>query len=301
MKNKNNKKYNKGVRKISFSNNIKLEILKSCKDNNIKKNISCLYGLLYFSSSLDINKIEVKSNLESTIKYIINNIYIYLKIKLEYKIIYIRNKKIYIINSENKSNNSKIIDCIFSINKKNYVAEIIKGAFVISGNISEPQNKYYLEFSHENKYLIKQLQSYLDNKNFNFKYKKINNKNIIYMTNSNSIEDFLTYIGASNSSLEIMNTKVYKDIRNKINRLVNCETSNINKTILASSNQIKYINKIIKTKGFSFLDSDLREIALKRLDNPEMSLEELSKILSFKISKSGLNHKFRKIKTLSEL
>lgn len=121
------------------------------------------------------------------------------------------------------------------------------------------------------------------------------------MTSSNSIEDFLTYIGASKSSLEIMNTKVYKDLRNKVNRLVNCETYNLNKTILASSNQAKYINKIKKTKGLDFLDPDLKEIALKRLDNPEMSLEELSKILSFNISKSGLNHKLKKIKILSEL
>ena len=98
-----------------------------------------------------------------------------------------------------------------------------------------------------------------------------------------------------------MNTKIYKDIRNKVNRLVNCETYNINKTILASSNQIKYINKIIKTKGLNFLDPDLQEIALKRLDNPEMSLEELTKILSFEISKSSLNYKLNKIKILSEL
>ena len=135
---------------------------------------------------------------------------------------------------------------------------------------------------------------------FIFKKTVLNKKTVLYINNSSIIEDFLTYIGATQSSLEIMNLKVYKNLRNKVNRLVNCETSNLNKIISASAPQIKAINKIKEFRGFNYLTPDLKEIAEKRLANPELSLSELSTILSFNISKSGLNYKLKKIEEIAK-
>ena len=157
-----------------------------------------------------------------------------------------------------------------------------------------------MKFTNYNKDLISKLNQKLSENGLIFSYKTNNKKYILYTTNSSVIEDFLTYIDASNSSLEIMNLKIYKDVRNKINRIMNCETSNINKIILASSNQIKYIDKIASKRGLNCLNEDLQEIAIKRLENPEMSLLELSKNLSFEISKSGLYHKLKKIEKISK-
>lgn len=255
-------------------------------------------------NKITTEKIEIKSEIKPVINFYQKIIKDHLDIKLKDKINLTKNKKYFLISSSNKENNNKIINFISEI-KKNIICDdilnnVIKGIFVICGNISDPKNRYYLEFTNYNKDLISTLNQKLSDNNLIFNYKTNNKKHILYTTNSSIIEDFLTYIGASNLSLEIMNLKIYKDVRNKINRIVNCETSNINKIILASSNQIKYINKIVAKRGLSYLCDDLQEIAIKRLKNPEMSLSELSKILSFKISKSGLNHKLKKIEKISK-
>lgn len=257
-----------------------------------------------YARTININKIEITSDIEEVVIFCQKKIKEFWGIKLRYKKEKIRNKEYYIIRSENREKNLKIISMITKLYRnrakiKNLI-ELIKGIFIIIGDLYNPKEKYYLEFSHQNKELIKILQQMLQKIGFQFKYKIERKKYIIYTTNSVVIEDFLTYIGASKMSLEIMNIKVYKNLRNNVNRLVNCETSNINKTITASTNQIKNIKKIIDKKGIEYLENDLREIAEKRLENPEMSLVELVNILSFNISKSSLNYRLKKIEKIAE-
>ena len=126
------------------------------------------------------------------------------------------------------------------------------------------------------------------------------NSQVVYIKESENIEDMLTLMGAVNSSLEIMNIKILKDIRNKINRAVNCDNANIEKTLRASEKQIEDIELIESTIGFGELSEDLREIAELRLENPGYTLKELGQALSKPISRSGANHRLARISKIAE-
>ena len=121
------------------------------------------------------------------------------------------------------------------------------------------------------------------------------NDYILYYKESEHIEDLLTYIGAGKASLEMMEVKIVKELRNKVNRATNCETANITKVIDASMKQTQDIRLIAENGGLEALDEDLRELARLRMENPEMSLRELGENLSEKISRSGVNHRLKRI------
>ena len=121
---------------------------------------------------------------------------------------------------------------------------------------------------------------------------------IVYLKESGAIEDFLTLIGAVNSAMELMQIKMYKETYNNLNRVSNCETANLDKTFSAASRQIAAIALISDKVGLDELPEDLREAALLRLHNPEMSLREMSERLS--ISRSGVNHRLRRILEYAE-
>jgi hypothetical protein len=121
---------------------------------------------------------------------------------------------------------------------------------------------------------------------------------VIYFKDSGQIEDILTFMGAVRCSLELMNIKVYKDLRNKVNRVTNCETANIGKTVDASTQQIEAIKKVVAVKGYDLIPEELREIAKIRLENPDSSLRELAEMA--KISRSGVNHRLRRIMEIAQ-
>ncbi len=116
---------------------------------------------------------------------------------------------------------------------------------------------------------------------------------IVYIKDSESIEDTLTFIGAQNCTLEIMNVKIYKDVRNKANRIANCDSANIDKVVNAAMKQTEDIRIIEAADGLDSLPDELREVAEIRLENIDMSLKEIGEILS--ISRSGVNHRFKRI------
>ena len=122
-----------------------------------------------------------------------------------------------------------------------------------------------------------------------------NSNYIIYFKVSESIEDLLTVMGAFNSSLEVMGVKMYKDMRNNVNRRLNFENANLDKTIGASQKQVDAIKHIKNTVGLSYLSDDLKELAEIRLENPYISLRELGDMLSNPISRSGVNHRLKRI------
>lgn len=260
--------------------------------------------MILFIKNLNAKKIEITSENKEVIliykEYLLNIV----NVNLNYKKEFTKNKTQYKILSLNEKQNIEIFKHITDIYSrsipKRCISSFIRGSFISSGYITNPKNKYYLEFSLCNKALADILNRYLEIAGFVLKYKLVNGKHVLYITNSDLIEDVLTYIGATKSSLEIMNMKVYKNLRNKVNRLVNCETSNINKVVSASSYQIKCINKIIEKKGLDYLDENLKVVALKRLNNPQMPLSELILTLPFNISKSGLNHRLKKIEKIAE-
>lgn len=176
---------------------------------------------------------------------------------------------------------------------------IIRGAFLGSGTISEPRKAYHLEIYFKDEkslsFCIKILTSY------NVNVKSIRqNKNILYIEEGESISNFLAFVGAKKSVLEFEDTRVVKEIRNNVNRQLNLENANLNKTILSSVKQINYIKLIKKKNKFNELSEKEKKLAEIRLKNPDASLEELRKMLGENISKSGVSHRMKKIEELAK-
>ena len=121
------------------------------------------------------------------------------------------------------------------------------------------------------------------------------NKHYIYLKDGEEISKFLALVGASKAVMKFEDIRIQKEMRGRVNRLVNCETANLNKTINASVEQISAIRKLQKTGKFKNLDENLKEIALLRLENPNISLVELGKQLKEPIGKSGVNYRLKKI------
>ena len=199
-------------------------------------------------------------------------------------------------NFESLNNNKN--DERFQINEDEKKA-IIRGAFLGSGTISEPRKAYHLEIYFKDEkslcFCIKILTSY------NVNVKSIRqNKNILYIEEGESISNFLAFVGAKKSVLEFEDTRVVKEIRNNVNRQLNLENANLNKTILSSVKQINYIKLIKKKNKFNELSEKEKKLAEIRLKNPDASLEELRKMLGENISKSGVSHRMKKIEELAK-
>lgn len=174
----------------------------------------------------------------------------------------------------------------------------LKGAFLTCGTINDPNKGYHMEFVVPYLNLSRDLMHFInDYEQLSVEPKSIarNSNYVVYFKDSEAIEDLLTVMGAYNSSLEIMGVKMYKDVRNNVNRKLNFENANLDKTIDAATKQIDAIIHIKKTVGLSYLSDELREIAELRYDNPDMSLRELGANLSVPISRSGVNHRLTKI------
>lgn len=176
----------------------------------------------------------------------------------------------------------------------------LRGVFLICGSMINPEKEYHLEFSVSSERLADMLLKMLEKAGFEFKKTIRLNSFILYIKESNTIEDVLTYLGAVKSSLKLMNLKIEKEMRNKVNRVTNCETANIGKTVNASLMQIEKISKIQNTIGLEELPAELQDIALLRLLNPESSLNELCQLYNGTISRSGLNHRLKKLMEIAD-
>lgn len=175
------------------------------------------------------------------------------------------------------------------------IGAFLRGVFLACGTVSNPKKEYHLEFSTPHRRLSDDLACILAENGFAPKQMERRKSFVVYLKSSEQIEDFLTFIKATNSSLELMNDKILKDIRNKSNRITNCETANITKTVNAALRQAEAVRLILENGGIGQLDDELQETALLRLENPDMSLSELCGRLSEPLSRSGLNHRLRRI------
>lgn len=177
----------------------------------------------------------------------------------------------------------------------------LRGAFLTCGTVNNPNKGYHLEFVVPYNNLSRDLEHFItDYDELTVMPKRIsrNSTQVVYFKDSESIEDILTVMGAVNSCLELMGIKMYKDMRNNVNRKLNFENANLDKTIDAAAKQIEAIDHIKKTVGLSYLSEELRELAVLRSDNPDMSLRELGENLTVSISRSGVNHRLKKFAIL---
>lgn len=174
------------------------------------------------------------------------------------------------------------------------------GVFLACGSVNDPSKEYHLEFSVPEPALAQQLSVLLGDIGAAAKRAVRRGQEIVYIKDSESIEDTLTFIGAQQCTLELMNVKIYKDVRNKANRIANCDAANIDKVVNAAMRQIEDIRLIEKSMGLASLPAELRELAELRLDNIDMSLQEIGESLSVPISRSGVNHRFRKLAKIAD-
>ena len=191
------------------------------------------------------------------------------------------------------------------INSKNIKCEkcksaFLRGAFISAGSITDPQKEYHLEFVVPHKLLAGDLLAMLNDEAMNFQASltERGGNYIVYIKDSSKIEDMLTFIGAMNSSMELMQVKMYKEAMNDINRKSNFETANMDKTFSASAKQTAAIAIISDTVGLASLSEELQQMASLRLENPDMSLKQLSEVLG--ISRSGVNHRIKRLIEIAE-
>lgn len=176
----------------------------------------------------------------------------------------------------------------------------IRGAFLGGGSISNPEKTYHLEFVTSKEDHAKGLSNVINSFGLNSKIVMRKESYVIYIKEGEQIVDLLNIIGAHQALLKLEDIRVLKNVRNNINRLVNCETANLGKTIDASMRQVGNIKHINKTIGLDKLPENLREIAELRLEYNDASLKELGMMLDPPVGKSGVNHRFRKIEQLAE-
>lgn len=172
----------------------------------------------------------------------------------------------------------------------------LRGAFLAGGSITDPQKSYHLELVTPHFHVSSEMYVLLCEMDFTPKSSARNGNYITYFKQSSAIEDFLTTLGAPRSAMTLMETKIEKDMRNSVNRRVNCDTANVSKTVDAVADQLAVIAKL----KLDELPEKLQETARLRLENPELSLSELAELHEPAVTKSGLNHRLRKLKALAD-
>ena len=294
---------------MSFSSEIK-ENLSKIKNLNNKEAVKYeLIGyLMSKNTSIKKGKIEYKTENEYNInrfsKLVSNMNVINYKIDLKGNNYIITLPKIENLEGINYAEkNIEYINDIRNIgDTKNdeLLKSILRGAFLGAGSINNPESKYHLEIILSTQTNMETIIEIL--MHFEIEAKRLERKNgySVYIKDGEQISNFLALIGATNAMLKFEGIRVVKDMRNNINRKVNYETANLNKTVNAAVKQINAIKELKKDGRFKTLPDSLKELAEIRLENPDLSLQELGKMLSTPVGKSGVNHRLNKIMELAK-
>ena len=176
----------------------------------------------------------------------------------------------------------------------------VRGLYLSSGTAKDPKSGYQLELVFNNAELAQSVLNLFESHGIALKYISRQYSTVLYTKESETIEDFLTFIGAQQSALAIMNLKIYREIRNNANRQSNCEAANMFKMTSSAQNQIRAIRWFIENEQFETLDEDLQVTAMIRLENPDASVQEIADMHSKPVSKSGVYHRLQKIVTLCQ-
>lgn len=268
-------------------------------------NPSYIYGFMLFGRSFSVKRIALQTGHENVAKAyseIIKHTY-----KADVEIKCGGNARpTYIAEVNSESDRLKILAMIdFGISetvidktlfvKECCVQSFVRGAFLACGNINDPEKEYRAEFTVKNETLANDLHGLLNEYGINLKRTSRGKNTVLYTKDSSVIEDLLTFMGDTVRTLDFMDTKIIKSVKNNINRARNCDNANISRTVEASIKQRTAIEFLEKTDRLYSLPGELLEIALLRKNNPEATLKELCKISKTPITISGLNHRFKRI------
>ena len=169
------------------------------------------------------------------------------------------------------------------------------GAFLVAGSVTDPDRQYHFEISNHRKSELHKISEILVSMDFYPKIIKRGSDYVLYLKEKEGIADMLNYLGARETFFEYHDTMILKDAKNRANRRANCENANVTKTVNAAVMQANAIRKLIEEKRFESLPEGLKEIALLRLNNSDASLSDLAELCSEPISRSGINHRMKKI------
>ena len=289
---------------MSFSMQVKDELVKTEYEAACCKK-SLLYGMCIFGKSFSAGSVSLQTENEHVAELYAN------LLKELFNINYTvkkspKGRNITVSVSE-KSDAAKLFKSFghegagsLKINHSNFDCEscvkaVTAGAFLSCGTISTPEKDYDLEFTVPYLNLSKSLMTLIEEMELKPKYTYRHGYNIVYFKESESIEDCLYLMGASDAMFEMMNVKIVKDFRNMANRKANCETANITRMVNAVAGQIQAIDKIWNKKGKEYLPENLEILAELRYENPDLSLSELAQMCNPSLSRSGVNHRLKRI------
>ena len=287
---------------MSFSSDLKEELSKTnnlAKKEEVKyeligylisKNASIIKNNIRYATESEYNinrfsKLLKNLNINHNIEFDGKSFIIMLKAKDCIEEVDIQNGEINIKNVTNISENEK--------------RAIVRGSFLGAGSVNNPEKKYHLEINLSNKINLDYLFEIINKMNIKCKKLELEKKYSIYLKDGEEISLLIALMGANKSVLKFENIRVQREMRGKVNRIVNCQTANLNKTINSSVEQIEAIKMLQMSNKFNKLDENLKEIALLRLEYPDMSLVELGKKLKKPVGKSGVNYRLKKIIEIS--
>jgi len=174
-------------------------------------------------------------------------------------------------------------------------AGFVRGAFLTGGSMTDPEKRCHLEMVTDHRNVAGEMMSLLMEMGFSPRETMRAGHHVIYFKQSEAVEDLFTALGASGAALEMMNAKVEKEMRNAINRRVNCDSANADKIVSAAQTQLDKIRELEREIGLENLPRDLAEVALLRVANPEASLSDLAMLADPPVTKSCMNHRLRKL------
>lgn len=265
-----------------------------------------LYGMLLFGRRFDETMIQVSTEHKAVARLCARLIFAQIPMAAsvttrEYSGNF--EKKTYIVTVDDENDRRRVLDFFGKENTKPLISKpsdvhaFLAGAMLSAGNLSDPKKDYHFEIICPSDEAAQQLMMIFEQQGIHARSMVRRDAPVVYVKDSESIEQILTMFGAHKAAMEMMNVKIYKDMRNQVNRVTNCETSNIMKSAGAAAVQLKDIHYLQEHGYLEGLPVVLKEAAQIRLTHPEATLRELAELGG--VSRSGINHRLKKISDIA--
>ncbi len=263
-----------------------------------------MMGILIFAGKFKNSQVRVVLESREAVERFLLLLHKCLGVKAEIQCL----KSSYFCQLTDKRVLSKIVDYEFSsknikdcfIKSDCCRGAFLRGAFLGGGALTDPHKTYNIEFSAHSLRIHDEFKQLLQEMGLGYRSISKKNSYVLYSKNSDIICDSLAYMGAYGTQMEILNLKIEREVRSEIIRTSNGETANMDKVMEASSRHISAIGKIYDTIGFDGLSDELRELAILRMEFKDLSLDQLGKKLTPPLSKSGVNHRLKKLLEIAE-
>lgn len=293
---------------ISFSNQVKQELCTTITDRD--KAYACLYGMLLFARQLRQDEILMQSESEAFYELMPRLFRQVFGDRVQLRMETGQHGTLYSVSLTDPEQVRIVLERYHitlperPLEMTNVVTNSLgaftAGAFLSCGSMTDPNKEYHLEFVLPCPQLEEPFSQILLAIGVNAKMVLRKGMPVVYLKHSEQIEDLLTFMGAQQGTIDFINIEILKNVRNKANRISNCDMANINKVMLAAERQIKDILLIDERMGLDALSPDLQQMALLRMDNPELSLKELGELLDPPIGRSGVNHRLKRLQVLAD-